>query len=127
MTDAVKPPAGLQGPGTAIWESISKQYSLNPGETAILEALARTLDELERLEAAMAGQPMTVTGSQGQPRPHPLLGELRAHRALADKLQVSLALPAPGELTGRRRSGQHKAAVEVRHRRAALAEVRRSG
>ena len=127
MTASPKPPVGLRARGRAIWRAVQGTYTLNPAEEATLAALARTLDEIADLEAAMAGQPMTVTGSQGQPRPHPLLGEIRAHRALADKLQVSLALPAPGELTGRRRSGQHKAAVEIRHRRAALAEVRKSG
>ena len=111
----------------AIWESISKQYVLNPGEYAILTALARTVDELERLEADMADQPTTVTGSQKQPRPHPLLGEIREHRKLVDKLANALAIPVSGEQVGRRRGAQQAAAIATRNRRAALTEVRKHG
>ncbi len=56
----------------------------------------RTLDELSRLGDELAASPMTVEGSQGQPRPSPLLGEVRAHRALLAKLVGSLRLPTEG-------------------------------
>jgi hypothetical protein len=41
-----------------------------------------TLAEIAGLESALGGAEMVVTGSTGQPRAHPLLGELRQHRRL---------------------------------------------
>jgi hypothetical protein len=127
MTTTSKPPAGLKVRGRALWRDIQAEYRLNPAETATLGALARTLDEIAALEAALVGQPFVVEGSQGQPVPNKLLAELRAHRGLADKLGISLALPAPGEHTGQRRSGQQKAAVNTRWNRAKLTEARKHG
>lgn len=55
---------------------------------------AQTIEHLERLEAAVAAlEDLTVTGSTGQVRPHPLLAELRSERAalagLLDRLFLS--------------------------------------
>ena len=122
---APKPPPGLKTRGRALWREVQAAYRLNPSETATLGALARTLDEIADLEAALADAPVIVSGSKGQPMPNRLFAEIRAHRASADKLQISLALPAPGEQTGRRRSGQAKAAAETRWRKTRLTEVRK--
>jgi hypothetical protein len=124
---APKPPPGLKSRGRALWRDVQADYRLNAAETATLGALARTLDEIAALEAELAVAPVIVSGSKGQPVPNKLLAEIRAHRALADKLQISLALPAPGEQTGQRRSGQQKAAAETRWRMTKLAEVRKHG
>jgi hypothetical protein len=122
---APKPPPGLKSRGRALWRDVQADYRLNPAEAATLGALARTHDEIADLEAALADAPVIVSGSKGQPVPNKLFAELRAHRALADKLQISLALPAPGEQTGQRRSGQQKAAAETRWRKTRLTEVRK--
>ena len=122
-----KPPPGLKTRGRALWRDVQAAYKLNPSENVTLGALARTLDEIADLEAELAVAPLIVEGSKGQPMPNRLLGEIRSHRALADKLQISLALPAPGEQTGQRRSGQQKAAAETRWSRAKLTEVRKHG
>lgn len=124
---APKPPPGLKSRGRALWREVQAAYRLNPAETQTLGALARTLDEIADLEVALADAPLIVSGSKGQPMPNRLFAELRAHRNLADKLQISLALPAPGEQTGQRRSGQAKAAAETRWRKTRLAEVRKHG
>jgi len=124
---APKPPPGLKTRGRALWRDVQAAYRLNPSENVTLGALARTHDEIADLEAALADAPVIVSGSKGQPMPNRLFAEIRAHRALADKLQISLALPAPGEQTGQRRSGQAKAAAETRWSRAKLTEVRKHG
>ena len=49
----------------------------------MLEQACRTADELDRLERAVRALPsLVVEGSTGQPRSHPLLAEVRAHRLL---------------------------------------------
>lgn len=122
-----KTPPGLKARGRALWRDVQAAYKLNPAEAVTLNALARTLDEIAALEAELAAAPLIVAGSKGQPVPNRLLAEIRAHRGLADKLQISLALPAPGEHTGQRRSGQQKAAADTRWRKTKLAEVRKHG
>jgi len=122
---APKPPPGLKTRGRALWRDVQAAYRLNPSENVTLGALARTHDEIADLEAALADAPVIVSGSKGQPMPNRLFAEIRAHRALADKLQISLALPAPGEQTGQRRSGQAKAAAATRWRKTRLTEVRK--
>lgn len=122
-----KAPPGLEARGRALWRGVQAAYKLNPAEAVTLNALARTLDEIAALEAELAAAPLIVAGSKGQPVPNRLLAEIRAHRGLADKLQISLALPAPGEHTGQRRSGQQKAAADTRWRKTKLAEVRKHG
>lgn len=122
-----KAPPGLKARGRVLWREVQAAYRLNPAEAATLGALARTIDEIADLEAALADAPVIVSGSKGQPMPNRLFAEIRAHRVLADKLQISLALPAPGEQTGQRRSGQAKAAAETRWSRAKLTEVRKHG
>lgn len=74
--------------------------------------------------ALLAGQPMIVEGSTGQPKAHPLLAELREHRKLSERLAAALALPVGGESVGRRRSAQAKSAVDTRWRRAGVVKAR---
>jgi len=45
-----------------------------------------TLAEIAGLEKALAGAELVVTGSTGQPKGHPVLAELRAHRVLLLRL-----------------------------------------
>ena len=65
-------------------------FDLEPGDAALLEEACRTAEELERLSAALTGEPMLVEGSNGQPRPNPLLEEIRRHRTLLEKLLARL-------------------------------------
>jgi hypothetical protein len=46
-------------------------------------------------------------GSTGQPRPHPLLSEVRAHRQLLERLCGSLNLPDDDQAVGLRGSSRH--------------------
>jgi hypothetical protein len=112
----VTAPSDLKGRGKALWRSIIERYTLDPAETALLLELCRTTDELDVLTAMMATQSPMVVGSQGQPRPNPLLGEIRAHRRVAEKLVVGLALPAEGQTVGQRRSLNAAAAANARWR-----------
>jgi len=124
MTARKRPPVGLGKRGRAMWADITETYRLDPAEVALLVELCRSIDEIDALSAALAEGPLMVTGSTGQPRPNPLLDQLREHRKVADRLAAALALPIEGESVGRRRSATAKQAVNTRWRRAGLAAAR---
>ncbi|MGH9122034.1 MAG: hypothetical protein ACRDYC_08815 [Acidimicrobiales bacterium] len=92
-------PVGLNAAGRGFWRKVTTDFELDHDGLALLEQAARTLDELERLQAAVAGAELLVEGSSGQPRPHPLLAEVRAHRATLGKLLTALALPDEEDVT----------------------------
>jgi hypothetical protein len=71
------------GSAGQLWVSVAEKYVLTPAELEMLGKACRTADELDRLERAVRALPeLTVPGSMGQPKPHPLLAEVRAHRLL---------------------------------------------
>jgi hypothetical protein len=110
-----KPPAGLKATGKKLWAAVTGPYVLTPAELSMLADACRTSDELDRLEKAVRALPeLTTTGSTGQLRPHPLLGEVRAHRQLLERLTTALCLPNTDEQEGATAAQRHA-------RRAALA------
>lgn len=88
------PPRGLRKRGKALWHSVIEVGEPNPAELAILHEMCSVLDEIDVLKAVLARSEPVVAGSTGQPRPNPLYAELRRHRALADRLARSLAVPS---------------------------------
>jgi hypothetical protein len=117
----IQPPDGLEATGKQLWDSVVEVYALTPSETATLGEACRTADELDRLERAVRALPdLMVTGSMGQLKPHPLLGEVRAHRQLLERLCVSLALPNTDQQEGSTAAQRHA-------RRAAVARWSREG
>jgi hypothetical protein len=85
---------GLKASGRRLWDAVAGEFILTPAELANLAEACRTSDELDRLERAVRALPeLTTTGSTGQLKPHPLLGEVRAHRQLLQRLVDSLNLP----------------------------------
>jgi len=114
-------PAGLAEPGQKLWKSVVSRYILTPAELTMLAEACRTADELTRLEQALRELPeLTVPGSMGQPRPHPLLQEVRNHRLLLERLTSALNLPDDFQEVGLRPGQRHA-------RTAALARWGRRG
>lgn len=88
------PPRDLGTAGRALWRRVLADYDLDAVELAALTQAARTVDELQRIHDSLAQAPsVTVAGSTGQPRAHPLLAEARAHRATLTALLASIDLP----------------------------------
>jgi hypothetical protein len=109
-------PKGLQAQGRALWASVTRVYELSPAELATLAQAARVVDLLGRIDGELAAADMTVEGSMGQLRPHPLLQASGDQRRTLDGLLRSLNLPMPGEDEGRRRSPAAVQAAQARWR-----------
>lgn len=117
-------PPGLGDAGRRLWRSVAADVAasgleLDARELRVLRDAARTADDLELIEEALAGAPAVVVGSTGQPRPQPLLEEARKARALIATLLRVLDLDDPAEAGHRggvaRSSTAARAAVMVRH------------
>ena len=114
MTKA-RAPQGLQAAGRRFWAAMVVDDAVGVGRLRLIEAAARTLDDLEQLQAALVNAPATVEGSTGQTRPHPLYGEIRAHRGLLAKLLQQLGVQNPsGKSTPASRSDQARRAARAR-------------
>jgi hypothetical protein len=106
--DNVKPPTGLKAPGKQLWAAVATKYVLTPAELEMLGQACRTADELDRLERAVRQlSELTVRGSTGQPKAHPLLEEVRRHRVLLERLTGALCLPNEDENIGLRPGQKH--------------------
>jgi hypothetical protein len=114
--DDVKPPTGLKAPGRRLWLSVAERYVLTAAEVEMLGQACRTADELDRLECAVRQlSDLTVVGSTGQPRAHPLLEEVRRHRLLLERLTGALNLPDEDEEVGLRPGQKHgRRAIQAR-------------
>lgn len=88
-----KPPAGLRMSGASFWRSVNEAYDLDARDHPVLLELCRTLDEIDSLKATLDADGVMSEGSNGQPREHPAMAGLRAHRLTLDRLLVRLALP----------------------------------
>jgi phage terminase small subunit len=86
-------PKGLEATGRATFRSVLAIYVLDPGELVLLAQLCRTLDRIDAIEDALAREGLTVAGSRGQRRAHPLLSALSTAQATASRLVGELALP----------------------------------
>jgi hypothetical protein len=107
-------PAHLGPRGRRLWRETVAACAvlpLDPGEEAILGEACRVADEIERLVAGLAGEPLMVAGSKGQPVPNPMFAEVRAHRATLAALIRRLDL-------GKRRASRPRGALaEMRQAR----------
>jgi len=99
MTNPRKPspPADLGVRGRKFWHSTVAAFELSDVEQELLNECCRLLDECESLRAAVDADGTTVTGSAGQTRVHPALGELRQHRLALGRLLAQMALPDADE------------------------------
>jgi hypothetical protein len=102
---AVRCPPGLGKSGRALYRDVNREFGLSPHEAAILVQVCRCVDRLDLIERELAAaETLTVRGSTGQPRCHPLLAEWRAQARVLESLSRALSIPLPGEDVGRRRS-----------------------
>ena len=97
-------PDGLGKSGANTWQALTAAFEFHAGELLVLEELCRTRDTIALLEKRLAADGPMIRGSRGQSVLHPAITPIANLRTLADRLTLSLALPADGERVGRRRS-----------------------
>src|SRR5712691_8708269 len=118
---ARRAPGGLGKGGRALWRDIMAEFGLSPHERAILTQCCRCVDRLDAIEAELSGAALTVAGSTGQPRAHPLLAEWRMQARVLESLSRALSIPLPNEDIGRRRSPSAREAALQRWGRGGVA------
>jgi hypothetical protein len=89
-------PRSLKAAGKKLWRSIASKYELRPDELEVLRAACGEADMIVQIEEALVDEPLTVPGSMGQMTVHPLISELRQHRAALATLLRTLKLPDEG-------------------------------
>jgi hypothetical protein len=97
-----------------LWDSVTASYVLSPAELALLTRAARAADRLARIDNELADSALIVAGTNGQPRPNPLIDAANATERVLDILLRSLALPLPDETAGKVRSPSAQMAARQR-------------
>lgn len=85
-------PDDLGEAGRALWRDVRAGWVLRPDEERLLLAACRTVDELERIDQALAAAEIVTAGSKGQDRAHPLLAEVRSHRLALRSLLSAIGI-----------------------------------
>jgi hypothetical protein len=86
------PPQHLGKSGRSFWRDIVRDHELRADELAVLLRACETADMIDAMTEALVGQSLTVPGSQGQLREHPLVSEKRQQIALQARLLAHLKL-----------------------------------
>jgi hypothetical protein len=110
------PPRGLGEAARRFWRSIVAVYELSPGELELLRQAVRIVDLLERMDDQLSREDLTVAGSRGQQRSHPLVYASMEQRRTLEQLMNAMALPMPTEVEGRKRSPAAVKAAQARWR-----------
>lgn len=112
-------PTKLGAKARKFWRETVANYEVSAHEALLLEAACREIDIVERLQKELDGANLVVPGSMGQDTAHPLLMEVRMHRAAFAALIKQLALPdVEDEKPSSPRSRQAQKAAEARWGRA---------
>lgn len=110
------PPKHLGKSGRALWRDITRDHELRADELTVLLRACETADRIDAMNAALVGQPLTVPGSQGQLREHPLTSEVRQQIALQARLLAQLKLTVYDDEAGAVASASEAARKLVRNR-----------
>ena len=117
MAEEYKPPPAppdLGPAGKAAWDRLTHAFAFHAGELEILELFCAARDRIATMETLLAETGVMIPGSRGQMVMSPLINQIAVQSTLADRLMLSLSLPADGEQVGRRRSPQAKQAANSR-------------
>lgn len=92
MARKPRKPTGLSEKSGRFWLEVVGEHTLRSDEVVILTEACRVMDVVAQLDKALHGEPLTVSGSVGQLREHPLLSESRQQRLALSRLLRQLDL-----------------------------------
>lgn len=87
-----KAPAGLKPGGRKLWTQVLDDYELAEHELQVLQQAARTVDQIDALEAIVQAEGPMQNSPQGR-RVHPAVQELRQQRIVLARLLAALNIP----------------------------------
>jgi hypothetical protein len=88
------PPRGLSRRSRDFWRAVDAEFVLAPPDFELLRGICTTMDRLDEVRSAISRDGVTVPGSKGQIRPHPLLAEERGLNVTLARLLRELDLDA---------------------------------
>lgn len=77
---AKQPPPHLSKESRSWWNSVVKEYSLEPHHLRVLQVCCESWDMMQQAREVLAEEGITVVGSRGQLQPHPASTILRDSR-----------------------------------------------
>ena len=83
----------LEPRGQEFFDDTTANYELNAGELLLLRELCRTIDTLDKLDAAIRRDGAMTTGAAGHDVVHPATTEARGQRIVLHRLLAALKLP----------------------------------
>lgn len=86
-----------QTPGERFRSDVEAEFEADVIGRTLLDMVVRTMEECAEMEAAIAVDGLTIDGARGQKVAHPLIRELKAHRALLVRLLDQLLPEEDGE------------------------------
>ena len=90
-------PAGVGAAARRLWNQVLERYDLDEHERALLAETVRTVDVLERLDAVVRREGVTLEDG----KPHPAIVEQRQMRITLARLVTALRLPEDAVADGR--------------------------
>lgn len=90
---ASDPPAGTGQAGTALWESITGGFDLEPHELAQLSSACRVADRVAALDEVVDRDGVMLSDDKRGPVAHPALVESRQQRMALARILSALRLP----------------------------------
>jgi hypothetical protein len=87
-----RPPKTLKAAGRDYWQTVCREFILDPPALRLLEAAARELDRAETSDAILEREGLVVTGPDGRRYPHPCVTVSRDARAAFVRTVKSLRL-----------------------------------
>lgn len=100
--------------GRALWDEITEQIDLDPGDSSILYAACAIADEIDGLEQSVREIGVVVPTTRGSVKNHPALSQLVTHRLGQAKLIAQLFAAADDNAKHDGRSGGQKRTTAYR-------------
>lgn len=116
LTALTVAPNGFAARGGAFWAHATETFELDRHEQELLVQVCRLLDRADALQAVIVAEGPMVTTARGETRAHPAVVEERQVSLALGRLLAQLEIPASGDEPGLRSPRSARAAKAARVR-----------